>query len=125
MIVSIGYILSGVISVRIIFIGLRFFLMPYPAAAELGVVVVTDARWNAFLSAKAVRDIASGLFIAILMLARSTHLLGWFMIAATIIPVTDAATVLSHGGTRATAYGIHGLTAIVMVLISAFLLLGG
>ncbi len=125
MIVTIGYILSAVISVGTIFIGLRFFLTPYPAAADFGVAVVPDAQWNAFLSVKAVRDIASGLFIAILMLARSTHFLGWFMIVATIIPVTDAATVLSHGGTKATAYGIHGLTAIVMVLISAFLLLRG
>jgi len=125
MIVETGYILSGVISAGIVFIGLRFLLTPYPAAADFGVSVIRDERWDAFLSVKAIRDIASGLFIAILMLARSTHLLGWLMLAAAIIPITDAAIVLNHGGTRAAAYGIHGLTAAVMLLISAFLLLGG
>jgi hypothetical protein len=59
------------------------------------------------------------------MLARSTQLLGWFMLAAAIIPIADAMIVLSHDGAKTTAYGIHGLTAIVMLLISAFLLLVG
>jgi hypothetical protein len=125
MIITAAYILSGIISAGIILIGLRFLLTPYRAAADYGVPVKPDVRWNAFLSVKAIRDIASGLFIAILMLARSSQLLGWFMLAAAIIPIADATIVLSHDGTRTAAYGIHGLTAVVMLLISAFLLLGG
>ena len=73
---------------------------------------------------KAIRDIASGLLIAIIILNRSAHLLGWFMLIATIIPLTDAAIVLRHGGTRTTAFGIHGVTAGAMVIISGMLLLG-
>ena len=52
------------------------------------------------------------------------HLLGWFMLAATIIPLTDAGIVLGHGGTKGTAYGIHGVTAGVMLKVSGILLLG-
>jgi len=51
-------------------------------------------------------------------------LLGWFMLAATIIPLTDAAIVLSHGGTKAVAFGIHGATAVVMIVASGLLLSG-
>jgi Domain of unknown function (DUF4267) len=119
----IGYYLSGAIALGIMFIGVRFFLAPHAAAAAFGVAVGPDARWEAYLSVKAIRDIASGLFIAILMLDRSTKLLGWFMLAATIIPLTDAAIVLRHGGTKATAFGIHGATAGVMLIISGLLLL--
>jgi hypothetical protein len=70
----------------------------------------------------AIRDVASGLFIVILMIDGSLRLLGWFMLAATIIPLTDAMIVLSHGGTKASAFGIHGATAGVMLIISGFLL---
>ena len=49
---------------------------------------------------KAIRDVVSGLFIAILMIDGSLHLLGWFMLSATIIPLSDAMIVLSHGGNK-------------------------
>ncbi|MGB6177570.1 MAG: DUF4267 domain-containing protein [Methylocella sp.] len=101
-----------------------FFFAPYTAAAGYGVSVGHDARWDAYLSAKAIRDIASGLFTAILILNRSVHLLGWFMLVAAIIPLTDAVIVLRHGGTQAAAFGIHGATAGVMLIISGLLLLG-
>ena len=119
----IGYWLSGVIAVGIMFIGARFFFAPHSAAAGYGVSVGPDPRWEAYLSVKAVRDFASGLFITILILNRSAQLLGWFMLAATIIPLADAAIVLRHGGTRTAAFGIHGVTAGVMLIISGVLLL--
>ena len=119
---TLGYYLSGVIALGIVIIGARFFVAPHAAAAAFGVPVSPDARWDAYLSVKAIRDIASGLFIAILMISGSLHMLGWFMLAATIIPLTDAMIVLSHGGTKASAFGIHGATAGAMLIISAVLL---
>ena len=121
---NIGYWLSGLVALGIILIGARFFLAPQAAAAAYGVSVSQDARWEAYLSAKAVRDIACGLFTGILILNQAPHVLGWFMLAATIIPLTDAAIVLGHGGTKVAAYGIHGVTAGVMLIISGILLLG-
>jgi hypothetical protein len=81
-------------------------------------------RADAYLSAKGIRDIAAGLFTAILTLNRSSHLFGWFILAAIIIPLGDAVVVFGHGGTKATAFGIHGVTAAVMLIISGFLVLG-
>jgi hypothetical protein len=120
----VGYWLSSLIALGIIVIGARFFLAPHAAAVAFGVPVPPDPRWEAYLSVKAIRDIASGFFIGILILSQAPHVLGWFMLAATIIPLTDAGIVLGHGGTKGTAYGIHGVTAGVMLIISGLLLLG-
>lgn len=119
----IGYWLSGLIAVGIVFIGVRFVLSPHAATAAYGVSVGPDARWEAYLSVKGVRDIASGLFTAILIINQSAHVLGWFMLTATIIPLSDAAIVLRHGGTKAVAFGVHGVTALIMIIISGLLLL--
>jgi transposase-like protein len=69
-----------------------------------------------------VRDVASGIFIWVLLANRAPHLLGAFMAAASFIPVGDAVIVLRSGGTRAAAFGIHAreqpmtLPALAMVL---------
>jgi hypothetical protein len=55
--------------------------------------------------------------------AGATHLLGWMILAATIIPLADAAIVAGHGGPKSIAYGVHGLTAAVMLITSALLLI--
>ena len=77
---------------------------------------------NAYLSVKGVRDIASGLFVFILMAAGETHLLGWVILAATIIPLADTIIVLGNGGAKSIALGVHGLTAAIMLVTSALLL---
>jgi hypothetical protein len=53
---------------------------------------------RAYLSAKGIRDIASGLFAGMLIAFGSAHALGWFMLIATIIPLSDAVIVLHQGG---------------------------
>jgi Domain of unknown function (DUF4267) len=122
MAVTAGYYLSAAIAVAIILIGARFMAAPQAAAAGYGVPVEPDARWGAYLSVKAVRDIASGLFTTIVIFQRSTHLLAWFMLAATIIPLADAIIVLKHQGTKSIAFGVHGSTAVVMLIATVLLL---
>jgi hypothetical protein len=121
---SVGFYLSGVIAAGIIFIGGRFLWAPYLAAAGYGVSAGTEPHSRAYLSAKGIRDIASGLFVAILMAFGSPHALGWFMLAATIIPVADGAIVLHHGGSKAVVFGVHGGTAAAMLIIAGLLLFG-
>ena len=64
---TIGFYLSGVIAIAIIFIGCRFLLAPSTAAAGYGVPAGVEPHSRAYLSAKSIRDIASGLFVAMLM----------------------------------------------------------
>jgi hypothetical protein len=120
---TIGFYLSALIAAGIILIGGRFLVASSLAAAAYGVPASTGPRSGAYLCAKGIRDIASGLFIAILIAYGAAHLLGWFMLAASIIPIGDAAIVLRHGGSRAAAFGWHGSTAVVMLIISGLLLL--
>ena len=129
MFTTVASIVSGVIGVGIILIGARFLLAPRVAAAGYGVPVephgpqVLPGNPYPWLQVKGVRDIASGIFIWLLLANRSPHLLGAFMAAASIIPVGDAVIVLRSGGTRAAAFGIHGATAAVMLAASVALLL--
>ena len=120
---TIGFYLSGVIAIAIIFIGCRFLLAPSTAAAGYGVPAGVEPHSRAYLSAKGIRDIASGLFIAILMAYGFAHVLGWFMLIATLIPVADAVIVLHQGGSRTVAFGVHGGTAVAMLIISGLLLI--
>ena len=120
---TIAYALAGLIAAGIIFVGARFIVAPRVAAAGYGVQPdLGQPSAGAYLSVKGVRDIASGLFVLILIGAGATHLLGWVILAATIIPVADAAIVLGNGGPKSIAWGVHGLTAAVMLMTSALLL---
>jgi hypothetical protein len=121
---TIGFYLSGAIAAAIIFIGARFLFAPSLAAAGYGVRAGTEPHSRAYLFAKGIRDIASGLFAAILIAYGSAYALGWWMLAATIIPIGDAAIVLHQGGSRAVAFGVHGSTAAAMLIISGLLLFG-
>ena len=51
------------------------------------------------------------------------HTSFWFMLIATLIPVADAVIVLHQGGSRTVAFGVHGGTAVAMLIISGLLLI--
>jgi hypothetical protein len=120
----VGYVLAGLLAAGIIFIGARFFVAPRVAAAGYGVLPDLDQpAAGAYLTVKGVRDIATGLIVFILMGAGETHLVGWVMLAATIIPLADAAIVLRNGGSKSIAWGVHGGTAAVMLITAGLLLI--
>ncbi|MFL6083451.1 MAG: DUF4267 domain-containing protein [Mycobacterium sp.] len=121
---TIAYVLAGLLAAGIIVIGARFLIAPRVAAAGYGVPADLGQPFaGAYLSVKGVRDIGTGLFVIVLMAAGATHLVGWVMLAATIIPLADAAIVLGNGGSKSIAWGVHGLTAAVMLITSALLII--
>ena len=119
----IGYTLSGLIAAAIIFIGARFYWGPAAAARDFGIAnsPSPSTAFTAWLSVKGTRDIAYGLFVALLMANGSPRLLGEFLALASLIPLGDAASVLRTGGKKATAFGIHGATAVGMLATAAIL----
>jgi len=121
---AIGYSLSGLIAVGIIFIGVRFLWDPATASAGYGIPtsLSPSTRFSGFPAAKGVRDIVSGLFVLLLMANGSPRRLGEFMLVASLIAMGDAVTVLRSGGSRSAAFGIHGLTALVIVATGASLI---
>jgi hypothetical protein len=56
--------------------------------------------------------------------AAGRRALGWALVAAALTPTGDAVIVLANGGKRATAFGIHGLTAALLVAAGLILALG-
>lgn len=123
MLINVANVLAGLIGVSISFIGVRAFWAPQ-AAAGFGIpgTPTEDRTFQAWLSVKAVRDIAAGLFIFILLVGATPDLLGWFMLAAAGIPAGDALVVWRSKGPRAAVYGVHGATAVVMLAIGVILL---
>jgi len=114
--------LSGLLGLGIIAIGIRFLLAPR-AAAAYGVAIEQEIRGaGAYLSAKGVRDIVSGLVVFLLIAAAGHRVLGGWMLVMALIPIGDAAVVLRSGGSKATAYGVHVATAVVMIVIGFLLL---
>ena len=118
----IGYGLSGLLGAGIIVIGTRFLVAPQAAAAAYG--VADDQAGDPYLAVKGVRDIASGVAVFLLLKAGKPHILGRYMAAASIIAIGDATIVLRRTGSKATAYGVHGATAAVMLGTAALLLSG-
>jgi Domain of unknown function (DUF4267) len=125
MLIDIANVLAGLVGIGIIVIGARVILRPQTAAG-FGIpgVPAEDRAVQAWFRVKAVRDIASGVFTFILLVGGTPHLLGWFILAAAGIPVGDALIVLRSNGLKAVAYGIHGATAVVMLVTGVLLFVG-
>lgn len=120
---KIGYGLSGLLGAGLIFIGARFLVAPQEAAAGYGITndqggPVSDP----FHAVKGVRDLAFGVVTLVVLAAGKPHILGRYLVAASIAPLGDATIVLRHGGPKATAYGVHGTTAAAMLAVAALLL---
>jgi hypothetical protein len=120
---NLAVMLAGLIGLGIIAIGARFLLAPRTAAAGYGVAIREETEGaGADLSAKGVRDIASGLVVFLLFAIAGHWVFGWWMLVMILIPIGDAVVVLQSGGSKATAYGVHVATAVAMAVIGILLL---
>lgn len=119
----IATVLALLLSVGIAAIGVRFLVAPRIAAAGYGVPAATDHGDPAYLSVKGGRDIAVGLVGVLLALFAGHLATGLFMLAMTVAPLADAVIVLRNGGSKATAFGVHVSTAVVMLVDVALLFL--
>ncbi|MGJ6964796.1 DUF4267 domain-containing protein [Streptosporangium sp. G11] len=120
MLTPIAYGLAISLDVFVVFIGVRFLLVPRAAAAGYGVPAKPDGD-AAYLTVKGLRDFSYGILGLALLAFAGAHAAGWFMLVVALNPLGDTLIVLRHGGTKATAFGIHFATAVI-VLISAALL---
>jgi hypothetical protein len=103
-------------------IGLRFLAAPTAATRDFG-VQPGDAR--ALTAIKGVRDITSGVVPMVVWAVAGVPALGWALIAASITPWADMGIVLARHGRRTAAFGIHGLTAALLVAAGAALVASG
>ncbi|MFI7335226.1 DUF4267 domain-containing protein [Micromonospora aurantiaca (nom. illeg.)] len=121
MLTPVAYGLAIVLSLFIVLIGARFLLVPRAAAAGYGVPAAEGTGDPAYLTIKGLRDLTYGLVGLALIAFTSANAVAWFMLVVALAPLGDTLIVLRHGGSRATAFGIHFATAMVVLLDAALL----
>ncbi|MRH91082.1 DUF4267 domain-containing protein [Nocardia sp. SYP-A9097] len=106
----------------IIYVGINFLTNPEAAADGFGLPAWPHGDEADFLNIKGVRDVSSGLIILALLAFRQRFALGITTLVVALTPIGDMLTVLTHNGSAAAAFGIHGLTAALVILTGALLL---
>jgi hypothetical protein len=102
----------------IILIGLRFLLLPRQASLAYG---IEPNNIRALTAIKGVRDIVSGVVPLIVWRVAGRSAFGWAMFGASLTPIGDALIVMGTGGKWSAALGIHGVTALVLVVVGIIL----
>ncbi|MVN78883.1 DUF4267 domain-containing protein [Hymenobacter sp. HMF4947] len=107
--------LSLLLGLGMIFIGLRFLLAPRAGAEGFGVFLPpTDTQYT-FHYAKGIRDVFSGLLLALFADLGYDRPLAWVLLLGTIIPCVDL-TVVRAQPIASLALQVPHLLAIVLLL---------
>ena len=115
--------LAALIAVGIIVIGGFYFASPQRILGTFGLKPpASDADTRAWLRPKGIRDIAAGLIVLTLMLTADTRLVGIAVLVYAIIPLGDMSIVLGSGGSKSTAFSVHGVTCAVMLAVGLLLI---
>ncbi|MEI7055808.1 DUF4267 domain-containing protein [Nocardioides sp. CCNWLW239] len=120
---TVGMVLIWIVVVGIIYIGTMYLLRNETNAEGFGLPVLPAADARAWWQLKGVRDITSGLVLIPLIFVQPDAL-PWVVLVEAVIPIGDMLVILGNRGSKARAFGVHGLTAAVMLLAVAMLWLG-
>src|SRR5262249_27618336 len=107
----------------IIVIGCFYLVSPERISGTFGLKPpAPDADTRAWLRPKGIRDVAAGLVVLAMMLTADTRLVGIVLLAEAIIPFGDMSINLWSGGRKATAFSVHGVTCVVMLVVGLLLI---
>ena len=113
------------LALAIIAIGTQYVLSPRTATRSFGLPLPEDGANVAWwLRLKGVRDIVAGLAVLAFMAWGAPRGVGLILLVEAIIPVGDMLIILAAKGSTKSAFGIHGLTAVVMVLAAIPIMIG-
>ena len=116
-------ILAALIAVGIIVIGCFYLLAPERISGTFGLrPPASDADTRAWLRLKGIRDVASGLVILTMMLTEGSRAVGIVLLVFAIIPFGDMSNILGSGGSKSTAFFVHGITCAVMLVVGLLLI---
>ena len=117
--------LAALVALAIIAIGALYLLRPRAATLSFGLPLPEEGANVAWwLRLKGVRDIASGLAVLAFMAWGVPLGVGIILLVEAVIPVGDMMLILAAKGSTRSAVGMHGLTAMVMVLAAIPLMIG-
>jgi hypothetical protein len=110
----------------IIVIGTQYLVNPTAATRSFGLPLPeggANIAW--WLRLKGVRDIASGLAVLAFMAWGTPFGVGIILLVEAVIPVGDMLLILAAKGSTKSAFGMHGATAVLMLLAATFVMIGG
>ena len=117
--------LAFFLAFAIIAIGTQYVASPKTATRSFGLPLPEEGANIAWwLRLKGVRDIASGLVVLAFMAWGDPRGVGIILFVDAIIPIGDMLLVLAAKGSIKSALGIHGVTAVVMILTAIPLMMG-
>ena len=109
----------------IIAIGTQYIVSPMTATRGFGLPLPEDGANIAWwLRLKGVRDIVSGLTVLAFMAWGFPRGVGIILFVLAIIPVGDMLLILAAKGSARAAFGIHGVTAVLMILAAIPMMIG-
>ena len=115
--------LAALLAVAIIVIGCFYVISPERMTGSFGLKPpAPDADTRAWLRLKGIRDIVSGSVVLTLMLTTDTRTVGIALLVEAIVPLGDMSNVLGSGGSKSTAFSVHGVTCAVMLVVGLFLI---
>ncbi len=114
--------LTVLLAAGIGYVGVSYLFFPAATAPQFGMAVWPEGDAATFLATKGARDLASGLVPLVLLLTGQRRALGWVLTLWAVVPLADAALILSTGGSVVTALAVHGLTALALVVTGVLLL---
>ena len=108
---------AALVALGIIVIGTMYISRPRAGTRSFGLPLPEDGPNIAWwLRLKGVRDIASGLAVLAMMVWGGPRMVGIILLVEALIPIGDMLVILAAKGSTKTAFGVHGVTALVMIL---------
>lgn len=117
--------LAWLLALAIIAIGSQYMVSPRAATRSFGLPLPEEGANIAWwLRLKGVRDIVSGLVVLAFLVWGGSRGAGIVLSVEAMIPVGDMLLILAAKGSTRLAFGMHGLTAAVMILAAIPLMIG-
>ena len=112
-------------AVAIIALGIMYLTNPRAATQSFGLPLPEKgANTDWWLRLKGSRDIVSGLIVFALLVWGEARILGIVLLIQAITPISDMSCILASKGSIKRAFGVHGLTAALMILAAIPLIVG-
>jgi len=120
---AISLTLAVLIAVGIIVIGCFYLVSPERISGTFGLKPpASDADTRAWLRPKGIRDVVAGLVLLTMMLTADGRLVGIVLLVESIIAFGDMSIILGSGGSKSTAFSVHGVTCAVMLVVGFLLI---
>ena len=117
--------LALLLALAIIAIGAQYVASPTTAVRSFGLRLPENgANIPWWLRLKGVRDIVAGLAVLAFMAWGAPRGVGIILLVEAIFPVGDMLLILAAKGSTKSAFGIHGLTTVFMVLAAIPMMIG-